>query len=104
MASSLATRQLHKSVWKKTTAVTCLQASSTGLFVGMVLPFRDNKHSWGFPNFRVWEGIPNFLLKAEKMEGLWLFSSSDSRDGVGAGQVAFTEESGFGLDSWPWLL
>lgn len=60
-----------------------LQAQRTGLFMGMILLFRDDKHRWEFPNFRVWEEIPDFLLKAEKTEGLWPFGSGDIRRSEG---------------------
>ena len=89
VASPPATGQPHKLGWKNARAMPCLQAQSAGLFMGMILPFRDNKHSWDSPNFRVWEEIPGFLLKAEKTEGLWPFGSGDSRERPGWG--AYTE-------------
>lgn len=87
MALPLATGQLHKLGWKKVRVVTCLQAQSTHPFMGMILPFRDNKHSQDFPNFRVWEEIPGFLLKAKKTEGLYPFGSGDSREITGVGSI-----------------
>lgn len=83
MASPRATGQLHQWGWKKSKVMICLQAPRTGLFMGMILLFRDDKHRWEFPNFRVWEENTDFLLKAEKTEGLWPFGSGDIRRSEG---------------------